>query len=101
MSVNGRPRLLDRLPNARNHVGSEVIHTVILLCRKAATKVIVCPLSHPTAARAGDVCSLPLRRLQAFYEGDVVPGEKTPQRAAAGFESAVCADVQRWSGPAA
>ncbi len=26
MSVNGRPRLLDRLPNARNHVGSEVIH---------------------------------------------------------------------------
>jgi hypothetical protein len=41
-------------------------------------------LSDPTSARAGHICSLPFLGLQAFFEGDAVSAEKTPERAAAG-----------------
>src|SRR6266568_8757669 len=43
-------------------------------------------LSHPTSARTGHICSLPFGSLQAFFKGDVVAVEKTPERAATGFD---------------
>src|ERR1700739_3911506 len=41
-------------------------------------------LSYPTSACSRNVCSLPFSSLQAFFKGDVVAVEKTPERAAAG-----------------
>jgi len=44
-------------------------------------------LSYPTSACSRNVLSLPFSSLQAFFKGDVVTVEKTPERAAAGSNS--------------
>src|SRR6476659_10016103 len=60
-------------------------------------------LSDPTSACSRHIRSLPFGSLQAFFKGDSVAIEKTPERATAGFESVACAALQRSppkSGPA-